>query len=263
MLLGMGITGWLFIGEVTLIILSTLSVAVIVFFLLEVYRRLSEERRDDLARQQKQRSRNYEQIEALFSLFFTLKPTLPLPATRGWAASPDFLKKLMELILTTKPGFVVEASSGVSTLVIAYCLKRLGAGMLVSLEHEAKYAIATRNLLSFHHLGEFATVVHAPLKEIMITGRKWLWYDTDSFKIEQPIDLLVIDGPPKEIQKLSRYPALPLLYAQLSDKSTIILDDGRRDDEKEIVTLWEKQFSSLFSEYFDTETGAYVLRKID
>ena len=77
---------------------------------------------------------------------------------------------------------------------------------------------------------------------------------------DQPIDLLVVDGPPGNIQSLSRYPALPLLYRHLSDRSIVILDDGHRDDEKKIVALWEKEFSNLSPEFLDLEKGAYIIR---
>jgi hypothetical protein len=80
-------------------------------------------------------------------------------------------------------------------------------------------------------------------------------------KIDQPIDLLVVDGPPGNIQKQSRYPALPLFYRQLSDRSTIILDDGLREDEQRIVARWEREFDNLSIQFLSLEKGAYVIHK--
>ena len=266
LLLSVGVVGWSLVGEVALIILSILSaiLAILVLVvLLEVYRRLSEEYGDLRRSQESQRNLAYLQIESLFSLFFTLKPSLPLPEMRGWAASPDLLKKITEVILIETPGLVVEASSGASTIVIAYCLKKLGKGKVISLEHDAKYAAINQSLISFHGLEDLATIVHAPLTEIVINDQKWLWYNTNFLKIDQPIDLLLVDGPPGNIQELSRYPALPLLYRQLSNRSTIILDDGGREDEKKIVARWEKEFNHISSEFLSLEKGAYVVHKND
>lgn len=252
---------WFFVGQGAAIILIVLSEILLMFAILEVYRRLSKEHQNYEENEDEKRKREYRQLESLLSIFFTIKPDLPLPDTKGWAAAPDLLKKIAEVILLKKPEFVVETGSGVSTIVIAYCLKKIGRGKLLSLEHDTKYAEMSRNQISFHGLEGIATIVHAPLKEIEINNRKWLWYNTTSFSINNPIDVLIIDGPPGHVQNLSRYPAVPILYSHLKDRSKIIVDDGRREDEKTIVALWEKEFDGLQSEFFETENGAFVITK--
>jgi predicted O-methyltransferase YrrM len=202
----------------------------------------------------------YRQIESLFSIFATLRPHLPLPDSRKWAASPDFLKKLIEVIVEVRPDTIVEASSGVTTLVAAYCLKKIGKGKILSLEHEPEHVSGNRKLLFTHGLQDVAEIIHAPLKEISIGDRVWQWYDLDRLDFEGDMDLLVIDGPPKRIQKMARYPALPLLLGRLSDKGVVLMDDGDRDDEQDIVILWKKEFEHLNFEYVKTEKGAYVIR---
>ena len=260
-LAAIAVIGWSLAGEPALIVLQLLASLLLLVVLLVMYARLSEEMREIQRVHEYRRKQDYRQIESLFSLFFALKPDLPLPTARGWAASPDLLRKITEVILTEKPRLVVEASSGVSTLIIAYCLRRLGAGKVVSLEHDAEYASSNRSLISSHGLEDIATIVHAPLKEFDLNDGQWLWYDSDRLNIDQPIDLLVVDGPPGDIQKLSRYPAVPLLYSRLNSRATIILDDGHRPDEKEIVARWEEEFSHVSSEFLDTEKGTYVIRK--
>jgi predicted O-methyltransferase YrrM len=199
------------------------------------------------------------QIESLFSIFSTLKPHLPLPTTRGWAASPDLLKEIISLTHRQKPQLVVEASSGVSTLIIAYCLQRLGTGKLISLEHEEKFAQATQNNLSLHGLEDVATVIYAPLVEVEINGSKWLWYDLTKVEIPEAIDLLIVDGPPGTTQKLARYPAVPLLYEKLSKDAMVLLDDGARSDERQIVEQWMAELKISNSEYLPLEKGAYLI----
>lgn len=250
-----------FVGQSAAIILIVITEIVLMFAVLEVYRRLSKEHLNYSENEDEKRKREYHQLESLLSIFFTINPDLPLPDTKGWAAAPDLLKKIAEVILLEKPEYVVETGSGVSTIIIGYCLKKLGKGKLLSLEHDTKYAEINRNQISFHGLDGIATIVHAPLKEIEISGRKWLWYNTESFNIDKSIDVLIIDGPPGHVQKLSRYPAIPILYKRLNARSKIIVDDGRREDEKTIVALWEKEFDGLQSEFFETENGAFVISK--
>lgn len=279
------IAGRLILGETALFFSPVLCTAITLFMLLEIYRRLSDNqnyRQNSWDESQGQTStvitsprsanetnqdrdyqpnQDYLQIESLLSLFFTLKPSLPLPNTRGWAICPDLLKKITEVILLEKPSLIVETGSGVSTLIIAYCLKQLGTGRLISLEHDQKYAAASQKLISFHGMDEIVTIIHAPLQELEIDEQKWLWYNTDFSIFNQPIDLLIIDGPPGTIQKLSRYPALPLLYGYLNERSVIILDDAHREDEKKIVALWEQEFSDISSEFLDTEKGGCIIHK--
>lgn len=267
-LIGLGIVGWLLQREIILVVLPGFCVAILLTTILEVYRRLSEdylklieEYRDFRKSQESQQTQQFKHIESLFSLFSVLKPGVPLPEMGGWAASADFLKKVTETVLTEKPHLVVEASSGVSTLAIAYCLKQLGQGRVISLEHDAKYFAISQRLMEAHGLADVATIVHAPLTEFVINNQTWLWYDLACLKLDQFIDLLVIDGPPGSIQKLSRYPALPLLYQQLSNQATIMLDDGYRDDEQAIAALWDEEFKHISWEFLDLEKGAYVFYK--
>lgn len=262
LLLAIGFIATPLIGPAAAIVVSSLAGVVVLWVVLAVYRRLSDDARVNQERQDEQQRQNYRQIEALFSLFFTLKPALPLPEMRAWAGSPDLLKKIAEIVLMDRPVLVVEASSGVSTLVIAYCLKQLGRGKVVALEHEAKYAEASARMVACHGLQDIATIVHAPLREVAIGDRKWLWYDLDQLRVDAPIDLLVVDGPPDTIQQLARYPAVPLLHKQLRPGSKVMLDDSNRPQETEIVARWAKEFG-LSAESFPMEKGACILTKAD
>lgn len=205
---------------------------------------------------------HYRQTEALFSLFHYLDPVLPLPEMRGWAASPDFLKLVMETILTDRPRLVLEASSGVSTLVTAYCLKKLGGGKVIALENGAPFAAKTQDLINRHGLNDWATVIHAPLVTVHLPEGQWQWYDLSRLPVAiDHIDLFVVDGPPGFLQPLSRYPALPLIADRLSPRATILLDDGDRPDEREIVQRWQNQWPQWRGELLPLEKGAFVLRR--
>jgi predicted O-methyltransferase YrrM len=203
----------------------------------------------------------YQQLEALISITSVLPMRHPLPPMRGWAISPDFGVLLIAEILKKKPRVVLELGSGVSTLLIAYCLENIGHGRVVSFDHELNYCEKSRHKIRDHKLGNIAEVVHAPLKEIQLNEGSWDWYDTACIDPDIKIDLLVIDGPPGQIQDISRYPALPLLHAYFSDDIVILLDDVARTDEKTIVKMWTREFPEFEHEYIHAEKGAAVLRR--
>jgi hypothetical protein len=75
-----------------------------------------------------------------------------------------------------------------------------------------------------------------------------------------PIDMLIVDGPPKHTQKWARYPALPLLVERLGSKALILCDDADRRDERETVDRWLHEFPCLHQEHLETEKGALLLR---
>jgi len=251
---------WRVLGEAGIVIALAIFTGAILLALAWVHGRLlAQQARHHHALLEKTNT-DYRQIEALSSLLWTLTPDLPLPRMRGWAASPDFLKELAEIILATRPGLVVETGSGVSTVVAGYCLRRLGRGRIVSLDHDPKLAAATRATLSLHDLHEVATVVDAPLTNVTVGGTAWRWYDTSSLKIDEPIDILVIDGPPGTTQALARYPAVPVFHGRMHDGSIILADDAKREDERQILSMWEKEFG-LEPDFIDTETGACILRR--
>lgn len=248
------------IGNTIYIITFIVSIVFLLFILTEFYRRLNSHIKKIHTDIVQKSMNNYYQIESLFSLFATIQPRFPLPEMRKWAASPDLLKLITEMIFSKKPKLIVEASSGVSTIVIAHCLKILGSGKVISFEHDAKYANITKYYVSLHGLDDFATVIHCPLKEYSIKDKKYLWYNLNDVEFERPIDLLVVDGPPAATQYMARYPALPLLYEKMNNESVILLDDGIREDEKKIVKLWKKEFDNINEEYINLEKGAFYIR---
>jgi predicted O-methyltransferase YrrM len=203
----------------------------------------------------------FQQVEALQALYHDLQPRQALPRTRSWVASPDLLHFLYVQCRESQPRLVVECGSGLSTVVMAYALRASGhGGKLVSLEHDPVYATATRRLLLAHGVDEVADVRSAPLEEVELAGEIWPWYRLDVAP-SGPIDLLVVDGPPGPIRPLARYPAVPLLHDRLSAGAKVILDDFAREDEQEIVALWQREFPHLELTELPHEKGTAVLAR--
>ena len=180
------------------------------------------------------------------------------PYSKDWSAAADFLQLIADHCLTHKPSTVFECSSGLTTLVLARCCQMNGRGRVFSLENGEEYAINTRQHLAGYGLDAFASVIHAPLVDTHLKEGDFSWYATSGIP-DNKIDMLVIDGPPGFIQKNSRFPALPLLFDRLSDNCTVFLDDAARDDEKEIVSLWQEAYPVSRCDYLELERGCAVL----
>jgi predicted O-methyltransferase YrrM len=222
---------------------------------------LQQQEASVLSAQQASGENLYKQLEALISITATLPLRAPLPPMRGWAISPDFGVLLISEVFRKKPRRVLELGSGVSTLLTAYSLEKNGLGRVVSFDHDLNYCEKSRAKISAHQLANIAEIVHAPLKEVQLKQGNWHWYDTAHLDCDFKIDLLVIDGPPGQIQNISRYPALPLLHEYFSDDIVILLDDAGRSDEKTIVEMWTREFPGFEQENIRAEKGAVVLRR--
>lgn len=183
-----------------------------------------------------------------------------LPVTKDWSAAADFLNLVSDYCLSNKPQVIVECSSGTSSLVLSRCCQLNARGHVYSLENGEPYAKNTRQQLKELSLAGCCDVIHAPLTDYQLNNVSFKWYSMGQLpKVE--IDMLVIDGPPGFIQKKSRYPALPLLYSQFAKNSIIFLDDAGRDDEKDIVQRWIKDYPEFETEYIDNERGCSILRR--
>jgi hypothetical protein len=183
----------------------------------------------------------------------------PLPPTRGWAASPDFLAVLARHA-AAGPRVIVECGSGASTVVLARACERNGRGHVWSLEHLPDMAERTRAWLAEQGLADYATVIDAPLVPQALAGHAGVWYSTDELP-DLPIDMLVVDGPPGSSGRLARYPAGPRLFPRLSMHGSVFVDDFHRPDERAIVARWQQEFPALALTSVPCEKGAVVLSR--
>lgn len=251
---GASVIGWIAFGSLTtLVLLSMALVLMLGVFAILAFATFRMMRVQSL--------NEFAQIESLMSLYNGLDITAPLPPSRGWAVSPDFAAILASLIQEHRPGLVVEAGSGLSTLISAYVLRKNGGGQVISLDHNEVYAAATTRNVAAHGLEDLARVIFAPLIRTSIHEKDWLWYDTKALQNVQSIDILVVDGPPASTQRLARYPALPILAPLLSDNAIIVIDDAFRPDERQMVARWLEEFDGFTARDVDTEKGTVILQR--
>lgn len=202
---------------------------------------------------------DYRQLEALFGLYQLVDFRQQVPPMRGWSASPDFLLEIVSQILAQRPRKVLECGSGVSTLIMAYALHRVGTGHLFSLEHRDVFAQKTSKLLKLHGLSDWVSLLSAPLREVELQGERWMWYEPAVLEDIDTVDFAVVDGPPGATQPLVRYPLLPIIYGKLGRKAVVMVDDYNRTDERAVVERWMAEFEGLICEELYHEKGTAVL----
>lgn len=210
----------------------------------------------------KELKQTFRQLEALQNLNAVLPTSDVLPATRGWAASPDLLLTLVDLVITERPSLIVECGSGASTLWLALALRRFGIdGRIIALDHDPVFSGKTRDFLARHDVLDLAEVRDAPLESFSLDGETYSWYARTAWEDLAGIDLLFVDGPPAATGHQARYPALPLLNKSLSPIATIVLDDLIVPDMREVLPRWLDADPGFSSEILPLEKQAAVLRR--
>jgi predicted O-methyltransferase YrrM len=179
------------------------------------------------------------------SIFEDLKVQPVLPPFDNWTMSPLMVSTLLKLLQNTKPNIVFELGSGISTILIAQKLKEIGNGKIISLENGHEYAEITQDFVNQNYLSDYAQVIHSKLITYPTTIGPKDWYNIDNLDQNTKIDLLIVDGPPGNIQKDSRYPAIELLMDKLCDKCLIYIDDYNREDEKNLVNKWLDNYPQI------------------
>ena len=193
----------------------------------------------------------YHQFEAVEQLLPLLKLSAPLPPSRGWAASPDFLLTLAHVTRKVKPRLTVELGSGISTLVLA----KSGAKKIVSLDHSVEFGTQTKEMLSSHGVRGVDIRIH----ELETYPGGYKWYAKSTYKGLSKIDLLVIDGPPSSTNPDARYPAFEHLISLLSPKATVVLDDVYRDEERKLADAITQALPNHVLTILSHEKGTAVI----
>jgi len=226
---------------------------------LDTVRRVGADLEKDIKKEIRQ---TFRQLEALQNLSAVLPANDVLPATRGWAASPDLLVLLVNLVITERPSLVVECGSGASTLWLALAMRRFEIdGRIIALDHDPVFGGKTRDFLARHDVGDLAEVRDAPLESFSLDGQTYSWYARRAWEDLTGIDLLFVDGPPATTGHQARYPALPLLSGSLSPVTTAVLDDLVVPDMQKVLRLWLDAYPDFGSEILPLEKQAAVLRR--
>jgi len=193
----------------------------------------------------------YRQAEAFTQLTNLLDFKAAIPATRSWAASPDLLLTISEIVKKNRPGLVVELGSGISTLVAA----KSGARKIISIDNSDAWGAKTVAMLKEHKV-RGVDVRIAPLRPYA-NGSEW--YDLDAIKDLKKIDLLIVDGPPGSKNPEARYPALKQFKDKLSPAAIVVIDDVNREGERKLAEDFAKALPNHELIILDHEKGTAII----
>jgi predicted O-methyltransferase YrrM len=200
------------------------------------------------------------QVEAIVQLLLRMKPSVGVPPSGGWAMDAENLLAVVDTVEAESPGLIVELGSGASSVWLGYALKRIGAGRVVSIDHDAQYAELTRDHLRRHGLDHIVEVRVAALGTLADFDHKAPWYELGVFSDLHDIDVLLVDGPPKSTGELARYPALPALADRMAEHAIVMLDDAHRPDEQNILERWRLELPEF--EAVDVPGGSHLARLV-
>lgn len=250
--LAVGIAAQLVVPRFAAAIAIAAAVAVLAFELTRAVA-TSARRFDELAG-------DLAQTQPLLELARILPTRRPLPPLHEYAIAPDAALLLADLVARERPKLVVETGSGVSTLVLAYALEKLGeGGRVVALDHDPAFAASTRELIAAHGLDKLATVVDTPLEPIEIRGEQHRWYATRALAELGPIDLVFDDGPPRQVGPMLRYASLHVFADRLAPGGTYVLDVVG-PEERAVLARWRRELPELHQELLATKKGNVVIR---
>jgi tRNA A58 N-methylase Trm61 len=170
-----------------------------------------------------------------------------------WSESslrPSAISTILNEVIVNNRKEIVEFGSGISTFFIAKILREYG-GTLCSFEHDKNWLKIITDLLERHDLIQYASLNYAPLAKSRFGLKNCPWYDENvvDAKINNGIDMVIVDGPPAYLPELSlsRYPAVPFCKSRLSQNYCIVLDDIDRYGEKQILEMWERDLNIKFN----------------
>jgi glycosyltransferase involved in cell wall biosynthesis len=166
----------------------------------------------------------------------------------AWVLPKTTVAELDSRLWQLQPRTVLECGSGASTLVLARYAQRTGA-KVVSLEHKGEFYQRTLTNLRKEGLRE-----SVDLRMCKLDGGSSPWYVTD---LPDNIDFVLIDGPPTG--EGGRAATFPNIYPHLANDWEVWLDDGDREEEKEMARSWVSEFG-VKSRYHRFPHGMLELR---
>ncbi|HZE30768.1 MAG TPA: class I SAM-dependent methyltransferase [Actinoallomurus sp.] len=204
---------------------------------------------------------NYEQLEAYVDIRNLIHPRAPMPSLRGWAASPDVVRFLAEIVRQRHPKLIVECGSGSSGIWLGYFAEQIKPCRVVCLEHDERYWRMSRDLVRAHDLDDVVEVRLAPLADWKHGERSYSWYDVEALEDLTDIGLLFVDGPPGTIGPQARFPAVPVLFPRCDDDAVIVLDDAERGEELVVSDGWLDEYPELERVTLRFDKGAHVFTR--
>ncbi len=139
-------------------------------------------------------------------------------------------------------GPILECGSGLSTLVLG-AVASVSGRKLYSLEHHAGWRDNVHTALNRFGLN---SVVHLPPTRLISYG-DYSWYDVSALNIPAGLTLVICDAPPHSTHG-GRSGLLPVMRHKFAPECRVLMDDGIRQAEQDIVRKWVAAFGGTVTE---------------
>ena len=197
----------------------------------------------------------YRQITAYSDIKEIIGPGVPLGPLRGFALSPDALLNILRDIVARGNPRVVEFGMGESTIAIAAALQQLGAGSLVSIEHEEKYLkVICRRLVSAGLIDRVDARI-VPLRHYEDLDGSGAFESYDLAEQDEEFDVAIVDGPVGSLGVATRIVPLLWAIARLKGERVVYLDDAYRKAERTFADGDQIKNSEINAEWLACEKG--------
>jgi hypothetical protein len=154
---------------------------------------------------------------------------------------------------------IAEFGCGASTILTASALRRIGAGKVLSFDHEAEFVVATQAELVRRGLTAWAEVRHAPLASTSADPSILSYDETVFLGHLTEVEMAVVDGPPGWIKGARRGVIVQTLAAKLRPGARVLFDDGSRTEIKDALMDWIRRNPKWIARSLDLEKGAWLL----
>jgi predicted O-methyltransferase YrrM len=157
-----------------------------------------------------------------------------------WALAPDALRFLVSLVARLRPQHILEFGSGLSTRALACAAAGLRpACSITSVDHDPGFLRTAEERLREQE--EPRCQVKSQLAPLVLRdcGEKRLpvyHLQPEGFASRRPPDLVLVDGPPKELGGREGVLYQALDYARPG--TVVLLDDAHRPAEQAILRQW-------------------------
>ncbi|TAM97883.1 MAG: hypothetical protein EPN39_10230 [Chitinophagaceae bacterium] len=156
----------------------------------------------------------------------------------NWTLDRKSIAILWEKLQVIKPKIIIEAGSGISTLIFSeYMQNNYPGGKVISLEQDENEKNRVEGLLSENNLSSFVEILYAPINK---AGHYSINEDNLKSALgEKKADWLMIDGPCGE--EGSREYVLDDLLHYMNNGAAWFADDAFRDGELGFLKKWESR----------------------
>jgi predicted O-methyltransferase YrrM len=171
----------------------------------------------------------------------------------------DAFAYIISIFSELNPKIILEFGSGASSIRLAQAFPETE---IVSIEGRSAYFEETLGLKKQYLSTNNLSIILAELGPRLLSTGLYYSYKLSRHVISGVLDGVIIDGPPHHTMR-GREACLQYAYNCLREGGVVVLDDARRQNEKQIVRNWELTYPESFTiDLVDVGHGLAILRKV-